>query len=67
MNASVSHTRRPIDDRSSDPSGTFITDRDFTSFDNDRDFFFATGVLEHFLQFGSIRLDVEVGCFVAIG
>ena len=67
MNAGVSNMRRPVDDRLSDPSGTFVTDRDFTSFDNNRDFPFASGMLEHLLQPGTIRLDVEVGSFVTKG
>ncbi len=59
--------RRPVDDRSSDPSGTFVTDGDFSAFDDHGHVPFAAGMLEHLLQLGTIRLDVEIGCFVAKG
>jgi hypothetical protein len=58
---------RPIDDRLSDASAASVPDGGFAAFDDDRDFSSAAGVLEHLLQLGTIRLNVEVGCFVAIG
>jgi hypothetical protein len=50
-----------------DASATLVSNRDFAAFEDDRDFSFAPGMLEHLLQLGTIRLDVEVGCLVAIG
>jgi hypothetical protein len=57
----------PAHCRRSYASATPVSDDGFASFDNDRYFPTAVGVLEHLLQLLGICLDVKIDCFVAIG
>jgi hypothetical protein len=60
---------RYVTDRRSalDASATPVPNGGFTAFEDNRDVSFAAGMLEHLGQLGTIRLDIEVGCFVAVG
>ena len=63
----VRHLIIPANCRRSYASSAPVSDDGLASFNNNRHFPTAAGVLQHLFQFLDVFLDIKIDCFVAVG